>query len=325
MERCPVGGLVLTHSGNSMVTDSAAAGTAMATGYKTSNGTVSQTPGGIPLKTVLEVAEEKGKSTGLVCTSAVTHATPASFAAHAAKRSMQPAIAEQLAAAEIEVLFGGGLGFFLPNTAAGSLRTDETDLLHSLSNQMTVVTTLEQFDAMGVPERAAGLFASNALPKASEGRIALSVMTAKALEILSRNKTGFFLMVEGSQIDWGGHANDTDYVLSELFDFDEAVGVALDFAELDGDTLVIVTSDHETGGFVLLDGSVDSRFVSETSFAVEKHSASMVPLFAYGPGAEAFGGIRDNTELGRIMMEHVGGNASPFYIRFFDWIASPFN
>jgi alkaline phosphatase len=308
IERCPVGGLVTTHSSDKIVTDSAASGTAMATGYKTSNGTISQTPDGVPLKTALEIAESGGKATGLVCTSAITHATPASFSAHVPKRGMQPEIAEQIAAKEIEVLFGGGLGYFIPQSEENSLRKDDKNVLESLESRMKVITTQEEFEGLEVPERIAGLFADKAMPKASEGRIGLPDMTAKALQILSQNKEGFFLMVEGSQIDWGGHANDAEYVLGETVDFDNAAGVALDFAEKDGNTLVIVTADHETGGFAVLGGSAEDRSITETAFATKKHSAAMVPLFAYGPGAEAFGGILDNTDLGRLIIRNLGAS-----------------
>jgi len=325
MERCTVGGLVTTHSIDKMVTDSAASGTAMATGYKTTNGTIAQTPEGDPLKTALEVAEEKGKATGLVCTSAITHATPASFSAHVPRRKMQAEIAEQIAAKEIEVLFGGGRSFFIPKSEKGSLRSDKKNLLAILETRMEVITKAEEFKTLGIPECVAGLFADKALPKASEDRISLSAMTDKAIQILAQDKDGFFLMVEGSQIDWSGHANDAEYMLKETIDFDHAVGVALDFAERNGDTLVIVTADHETGGFALLGGSVEARSVTKTAFASTKHSAAMVPLFAHGPGAEAFGGIQDNTDLGRLMIRHLEETSPPFYNRFFGWLASPFN
>jgi alkaline phosphatase len=304
-ERCPVGGFVTTHSLNKLVTDSAAAGTAMATGYKTTNGTISQTPEGVPLKTALEVAEEKGKATGLVCTSAITHATPASFSAHVPKRSMQPAIAEQIAAQDIEVLFGGGRGYFIPQSEKGSRRKDEKNLIERLEARMEVITTTAEFEALETPVRVAGLFADKALPKFSEGRIGLPAMTEKALQILAQNNEGFFLMVEGSQIDWGGHANDAKYILDETIDFDTAVGVALDFAEKNGDTLVVVTADHETGGFAVLDGSVEAPSITNTAFATKSHSAAMVPLFAYGPGSEAFGGIHDNTDMGRLIIRYL--------------------
>lgn len=307
MERCPVGGLVTTHSINKLVTDSAASGTAMATGYKTTNGTISQTEDGVPLTTALEIAEEKGKATGLVCTSAITHATPASFSAHVPKRKMEPEIAEQIAAKEIEVLFGGGRAFFIPQSEKGSLRKDGKNVLQILESRMEVITTIEEFHALETPVRVAGLFADKALPKFSEGRIGLPEMTEKALQILAQDNEGFFLMVEGSQIDWGGHANDTEYILNETIDFDNTVGVALDFAERDGETLLIVTADHETGGFAVLGGSVENQSITNTAFATKSHSAAMVPLFAYGPGSEAFGGVHDNTDLGRLIIHNLGG------------------
>lgn len=325
VERCPVGGLVTTHSINKMVTDSAAAGTALATGNKTTNGTIAQTPDGVPLKSALEVAEEKGKATGLVCTSAITHATPASFSAHVPQRKMEPEIAEQIADKEIEVLFGGGLGFFIPQSDKGSLRKDEKNVLETLATRMEVITTIEEFQALETPERVAGFFADKALPKVSEGRIGLPAMTEKAIQILAQDNEGFFLMVEGSQIDWGGHANDTDYILDETVDFDNAVGVALDFAEKDGDTLIIVTADHETGGFAVLDGSVEEKSITGTAFAGKKHSAAMVPVFAYGPGSEAFGGIHDNTDLGRLIIQNLENSRTPFYKRFYNWLKSPFD
>ncbi len=317
MERCTVGGLATTHCIDRMVTDSAAAGTALATGHKTTKGTIAQTPEGSPLKTALEVAEEQGKSTGLVATSAITHATPASFGAHVPKRGMQAEIAEQLAAQEIEVLFGGGHAFFIPQSVEGSMRKDDKNVLETLESWMTVVTTEEEFKALGTPNRVAGLFADNGLPKVSEKRIELAAMTRKAIQVLAQNKKGFFLMVEGSQIDWAGHANDAEYVLLETLDFDDAVGVGLDFAKHDGNTLVIVTADHETGGFAVLDGSVGSNTVSQTAFATKTHSATMVPVLAYGPGSEAFGGIIDNTDIGRQIIHYLEKDRPGFFKRLF--------
>lgn len=317
VERCPVGGLATTHCTNKFVTDSAAGGTALATGFKTTYGTVSETAEGTALKTALEVAEEKGKSTGLVATSAITHATPASFSSHVPKRGMQAQIAEQIAAQEIEVLLGGGLGYFLPQTEEGSLRKDDENVLEVLESRMTVITTTKEFNALETPERVAGLFASDGLPKASAGRIPLEDMTAKAIEILSQNKEGFFLMVEGSQIDWASHANDMDTVLDEMLDFDAAVGAGLDFAEKNGDTLVVVTADHETGGLTILDGSVSSNSVTKTAFSTKGHSASMVPVFAYGPGSEAFGGMQDNTDIGSQIIDYLETKRPGFFKRLF--------
>ena len=120
--------------------------------------------------------------------------------------------------------------------------------------------------------------------------------TSLALEHLSKNKNGFFLMVEGSQIDWGGHANDAEYLVSELLDFNKTIGVALAYAKKHKDTLVIVTADHETGGFTLAaDGTNYHKIKME--FSTGGHSATMIPVFAKGPGAEKFSGIYENTEI----------------------------
>lgn len=317
IERLPVGGFSTTHCTDRFVTDSAAGGTALATGRKTSYGTVSQTPDGKPLQTALEAAEEKGKSTGLVCTSAITHATPASFSAHVPKRGMEPEIAEQIAEQEIEVLFGGGLGFFLPQSEEGSLRKDDNDVRATLEKWMPLITTEAEFREVDTPERIAGLFAANGLPNVSDDRIPLEALTRKAIEILAQDKQGFFLMVEGSQIDWASHAHDTDYIISEMLDFDAAVGVGLDFAEQDGDTLVIVTADHETGGLSVLDGSVASNTVTQTAFATGGHSAAMVPVLAYGPGAQSFGGMQDNTEIGQQIIDYIEEDRRGFFKRLF--------
>jgi alkaline phosphatase len=124
----------------------------------------------------------------------------------------------------------------------------------------------------------------------------------KAIEILNKNQNGFFLMIEGSQIDWGGHDNNIQYVVTELLDFDEVVGAALDFAESDGNTLVIITADHETGGLTIL-GEDIMNDASATNFSTTHHTSVMVPVYAYGPGAEKFGGIYENNTIFRKMME----------------------
>jgi alkaline phosphatase len=133
----------------------------------------------------------------------------------------------------------------------------------------------------------------------------LADLTKKAIEILAKEDDGFFLMVEGSQIDWAGHENLQDYLIGETVDFDDAVGVGLDFAEKDGETLVIVTSDHECGGFAVHDGSMGEKKVTKSGFTCDEHTASMVPVFAYGPGSKAFGGIIDNTDIGKLMIRYV--------------------
>ena len=303
MERLLVGGFVTTHAHGAFVTDSAASGTAFATGRKTVNGAISVDPEGDHLKTVLERAEELGMATGLVVTCSVTHATPAAFASHVKRREEYDEIAGQMASSGVDVLFGGGLAYFLPAGQRCGTREDGRNLIAELEERMPValspngVRSLEEVDA------AAALLTPDHPPWAPERDPDLAELTAKALDILTRDEDGFFLMVEGSQIDWAGHENDHDWLVEELADFDSAVGVVIDFAERDGRTLVVVTSDHETGAYSVLDGSVDERTVSRPHFASEDHSAAMVPLLAFGPGSEAFGGMLDNTEVGRLLFE----------------------
>ncbi|MDD3643793.1 MAG: alkaline phosphatase, partial [Candidatus Krumholzibacteria bacterium] len=305
MERMPVGGLVTTFPLGSFVTDSAASGTAMATGVLTENGMISMTPGGESPATVLEIAERRGMSTGLVATCSITHATPAVFAAHVPSRTMEQDIAGQLAAGGVDVLFGGGWGWFVPKSVEGSLRSDETDLLAMLEARMPVARTAAELRAIGEADAAAALLAPRHLPPAAERDVTLAELTGRAIEILSRNEKGFFLMVEGSQIDWGAHDNDSRAVIAETADFDDAVGIALDFAAGDGATLVVVASDHETGGYALLSGSVGDRVVERAVFSTDGHTAAMTPLLAFGPGSWPFGGMHPNTFIGERLIGYV--------------------
>lgn len=304
-ERMPVGGLIKTFPFGGMVTDSAASGTAMATGYKTKNGVISLSPEGDTLRTVLESAEARGMSTGLVATSSITHATPAVFAAHVTSRRMEAEIARQMAQSGVDVLVGGGWSFFVPHDIAGSRRTDDLDLIEVLKKRMTVVRSVEELMKLEGATAVAAFLASRECPSAKERDYSLADLAAKAIEILAGGSEGFFLMIEGSQIDWAAHDNDGDGILHEMKDFDGAVGAALDFAEKNGATLVIMTSDHETGGFALHESPMHSSRMVEPAFTSDRHTMEMVPIFAYGPGAGAFGGIHDNTFVGATLIEYV--------------------
>jgi alkaline phosphatase len=300
MDKMQVMGLVTTHSQNAYVTDSAAAGTALATGYKTNNGMLSMTPGMKPLATALETAEKQGKSTGLVVTCSITHATPAAFYAHVKHRDMHTTIAEQLMDSGLEVAFGGGRQYFLPEFDSESKRTDKKDLISLLDEKgYLVLETPKTLDTLKLQDKVVGLFASDGMERVPDRRPELKVMTEKALAVLSRNTKGFFLMVEGSQIDWAGHENNAEDVVQETMDFDEAVGVCLQYAKTNTDTLVIVTADHETGGLSLLEGSIAKKKLTKAGFGSDYHTASMVPLFAHGPGSTGFSGIQDNTDVGK--------------------------
>lgn len=307
LERFKVVGLFTTHAHNALVTDSAAGATALATGYKTYNGAISVSHDKSPLKTIVEYAEEKGKATGLAVSCSVTHATPAAFVAHVDDRSKNNIIAEHISKSGVDVLFGGGYGYFIPQSTDGSKREDEKDLIAELSKRTKVVRSAEEFLELGDVDSAAGLFTAGHPPKESDRSPSLHVLTKKAIKILSKNKSGFFLMVEGSQIDWAGHQNNKEDIIAEMLDFDNAVGVGLDFADKNPHTLVVVTADHETGGFAIHDGSIKNKEVSASGFTTKKHTATMVPVFAHGPGSSAFAGIGDNTTVGKTIIQYLNG------------------
>jgi alkaline phosphatase len=297
MDKFPYVGLVKTHSVNDIVTDSAAAGTALATGQKTNNGMISVTPNGQPIKTVLELAEEQGKATGLITTVSIVHATPAVFAAHQASRSAYPEIAEQMINEKIEVLFGGGRVYFIPSTEPGSQRKDNSDLFAVARNKgYSVISTVNQLSEE-TATRILGTFADDAFIGGSQEPSSAN-MVSKALSILSKSKTGFFLMDEGGQIDWKAHANQPEGLIKEMQDFDTAVGIALEFAKSRKDTLVIVTADHETGGLSVLS---DKEKKFKSGWNTTGHTGNMVAVFAYGPMAERFTGVLDNTEIGKLI------------------------
>lgn len=303
MTRCPNFALVKTFSVDDYITDSAAAGTAIATGHKTNNGMIGMLPDKTMVKSILKYAEDNGLATGLVATSSITHATPAAFIANVESRKMMEEIARQFLYTDIDVFIGGGYTNF-------SKRADSLNLIDSLiARNYQVVSTIPEMMEVSNGKLAALLYPEHA-PKHSEGRgDMLSLATSKAIDLLDSNEKGFFLMVEGSQIDWGGHDNDLEYVIDETIDFDNACGVAMEFAERNGETLVIITADHETGGLSLPGGDMITH-KPEGKFSTGGHSAIPVPLYSKGPGSEQFHGFIDNTDIFRIINRLFGFNQS---------------
>jgi alkaline phosphatase len=291
-------GFAKTFSSDSYITDSAAGGTALATGEKTYNGAIGVNDNEEPIENIREMAEKKGMSTGVVSTSAITHATPASFIAHQPFRDMYEEIAADFLHSGIDVFIGGGYEHFEKRkdslNYSDSLRDDGYTVLYNLNEIKKVKSgKLAGFTAPGhnIP-----------LPKRGE---MLVPATETAIKILSKNKEGFFLMVEGSQIDWGGHGNNTAYIATETLDFDRAIGAALSFASNNKETLIIVTADHETGGMSINNGDFTTGFI-EALFTTGGHTGVPVPVFAYGPGAEHFTGFIDNTDIAKIIMKLLG-------------------
>ena len=283
-------GLVKTHS-TKLITDSAAGATAMATGSKTYNGAIAMNKKQEKLPTILEQAEAQDWRTGIVTTATVTHATPACFYGHQPKRSgVNRQLAAEFLTKDIEVLMGGGWNYFRQGP-------EGRDLIAEAQEQGYFV--VDSLEALGLyrPDRMICLISPKLPPPVEKRGNFLPLATQKAIEVLSHPAEGsFFLMVEGAQIDWGGHEKKSTYIVSEMLDFDRAIQQALDFARLDGKTLVVVTADHETGGYSINGGSIKKGTV-EGAFTSDYHTATMVPIFAYGPGAASFTGIMDNTEI----------------------------
>lgn len=268
-------GMYTTFSANADITDSAAAGTAMAAGIKTNNGVIGFDPEGNKVKTILEASEEAGKSSGLVATSTITHATPASFASHVEHRSNETEIARQyIQESGVDVILGGGKNNFLPSSKGG--KQAELNLIDEAQQKgFEFVETREQLQQVKKVnvekgEKLLGLFAGEALApefdRVDTEEPSLAEMTEKAIDTLNQDKDGFFLMVEGSQIDWAGESNDAAYAMHETKAFEEAVQEAIEFAKEDGNTLVVVAGDHETGGI-----SVGSSSSSNTTADVLKN------------------------------------------------------
>ncbi len=294
----PYSGFATTQSADNYTTDSAAAGTALSTGKRTYNGAIAVDLDKKPIPTILEIAEQNGMGTGLVSSSAITHATPASFIAHNESRNNYEEIAADFLKTDIDLFIGGGKSFF-------EEREDGRNLLEELKAKNYLV--FDSISQAANPEKAP--LAILTAPKHNSvwpGRGELIPdATEKAIKVLSKQKKGYFLMVEGSQIDWGGHENNTGYIVKETLDFDRAVGKALELAALDGETLIIVTADHETGGMAIETGDFEKGEV-HAKYTTGHHSGVMVPVFTYGPGAEHFTGVMKNTDIFQKMFSLFG-------------------
>ena len=300
----PYIGVVDTHSASNDITDSAAGGTALASDHKTNNAMLGMNPDSIPVKTVLEVLAEQGKETGIVVTSYVTHATPAAFYAKVPHRKQYEDIAVQMAENPyLNLIIGGGMKHF-------NQRKDSLDLVARMENELgwTVYDTLDNIDV--TCKKYAVMADDNHMPHAADRGDFLPRAVKTALKSLDDAENGFFLMVEGSQIDFACHGNDSTWMMDEMLDFDYAVKVALDYAKEKGNTLVVVTADHETGGLTLPDPQGHYTNVV-FDYSTGSHTCLPVLVYAYGPGAEQFTGWMQNTALkGKILnacgLENIG-------------------
>jgi alkaline phosphatase len=291
IERAQFIGLSKTYSLNSLITDSGAGATAISTGHKANNHVIAVDTNGKPMKTIMEYASEAGLSNGIVVTCDLAHATPAAFLTHNIFRENYIDITKNYLHANFDILIGGGIHRFDSLLISDSLRMKGCQVVYSLdsvniSNNGPIVCMVAQ----------------EHLPSETEGRGNYLVKaTDLALNRLNRNPKGFFMMIEGSQIDWACHANDYNYLVSEVLDLDKAIGRAFDFADKNPGTLVIVTADHETGGLTMPADSITGEI--NANFSSHEHTGVMVPIYAYGTGAKNFSQIMENTDLFYRMMK----------------------
>jgi len=289
LERFKTIGFSKTYSSNNFTTDSGAGGTAIACGVKTKNGMIGMSPDSVAVESILEVADKNGLSTGMVTACDITHATPASFIAHQVSRKMAEDIATDFLKTDIDVFIGGGRNNF-------EKRSDDRNISNELKEKgYTIAYTLDEVKKNKTGKVAGLLYDVHPAYVPERGEM-LPEATIAAIDILENNKNGFFMMIEGSQIDWAAHENNAEQIAAEVLDLDKTIGKVLDFAEKNKNTLVIVTADHETGGLTMPKGNIANNELT-ASFSTKDHSGIPVPVFAFGPGAECFTGFMENTSF----------------------------
>lgn len=289
LDNCQAVGLSKTYCADKLITDSGAGGTAMATGQKTNYHYVGVDTLGRPLPSLVTLAAAKGKSTGMAVTCRLWDATPADFCCHNIDRDAEADIVADYLNCKIDYVFGGGSKLF-------ENRADGRDLFKEL--RAKGYKTPRTWDELKAVESGKAFAVTDSVdtPLPADRGDLLARASLKGIELLNRNNNGFFMMIEGSQLDDYGHFNDLDLLMQETHDFDRTIGAIYKWAAQDGETLVIVTADHETGGLTLVDGDLkEGKIVCK--FSTGGHSGVMVPVYAFGPGSEEFTGIYENTAI----------------------------
>ncbi len=368
IDKLPVQSRCRTYAANSIITDSAASGTALACGVKTNNGIIGMDAStargdslsGQPIESIVESAEAAGFATGLITTTTIQHATPAAFYSHRADRNWYPLIATDLVGSGIDVVIGGGREYMIPRgstdeSGGQSLRRDNRNLIDEMiAEGYTYVSDSAGFSAVdhSSTDKLLGLFGYHALQPEYERQKSVNPepplweLTAKSLEILAKNPRGFFLMVEAGQIDWAAHDNDTVNLIGDAIACDKTVGAAAAFAKSNPNTLLIVVSDHGTGGPNLIGfyrsadplsrtrsnesvglrpftldengfpvglgdippavGWSSSKYFLHTDSDGGEHTAEDVGIHAMGPCSEKLVGLMNNTDINKVMRAHLG-------------------
>lgn len=290
LENAQATGLSKTWAVKKLVTDSGSGGTSLATGVKTVYHAVGVDPEGKPLTSLVDVAKELGKDAGMAVTCRLWDATPCDFCCHNIDRDKEEELIGDYPTSGVDFVFGGGAQKF-------TNRKDGRDIFKELQKKgYHVSRTLDDFFAYDKNSRIFAVPYDKDTPLPDERGDLLARASMKGISLMNQNKNGFFMMIEGSQLDDYGHFNQLDLLMKETLDFDQTVGEVMKWAAKDGETLVVVTADHETGGLTLVNGNKDEGRV-ECCFSTKDHSGAMVPVYAFGPGAENFTGIFENTDV----------------------------
>lgn len=290
LENCPVTGLSKTYCADKLITDSGAGGTAIAIGQKTRYHSVGVDSLGQPQPSLVYLAKEKGLGAGLAVTCRLWDATPADFCCHNVDRDAEDDIVADYVNCPIDYVVGGGLQKFEGRADGRNLMNELQQKGYQVARSWQECQSLDKLPLFAVTDSV-----DTPLPKERGDRLAQS--TLKGLNLLkAQYDKGFFFMCEGSQLDDYGHFNDLDLLMQETLDFDRTVGAVLQWAAQDGETLVVVTADHETGGLTLIGGDKNKGEI-QCRFSTTSHSGVMVPVYAFGPGAEQFTGIFENADI----------------------------
>tara|TARA_B100000073_G_scaffold320101_1_gene299518 strand:- start:683 stop:1651 length:969 start_codon:yes stop_codon:yes gene_type:complete len=288
LERSQYVGLSKTHSLDDLVTDSAASGTALSSGVKTYNGVLGLDKDYNPVKSILEISRDKGYMTAIIVTSTIVHATPAAYFSKSKSRYEYENIADELSKSGINFFIGGGERYF-------NDRDDKRDIINEMVDY-EFVNSIEDYE--NTDSKNIGFFTAydDPIEKYLGREPSLDNLIEVTLQKLKSFNKPFFLLIEGSQIDWAEHDNDPEYLLSEMLEFDAAIKSSYNFAEKNKNTLVVVTADHETGGASIVDGNLEES-ITKTEYSSEKHTAEMVPVYSFGYNSSHFTGVYDNTEI----------------------------
>ncbi|WP_018919518.1 alkaline phosphatase [Segatella oris] len=290
LENAQATGLSMTPATNRLITDSGSGGTSLATGYKTAHHAVGVDPAGKPLKSLVDYAKEAGKSAGIAVTCRLWDATPCDFISHNLDRDKEQDLVAEMINSPVDFVFGGGAKYF-------EKRDDNRNLFKELQRKGYHVS--RSFEDLQQNVKSGKVYCvpfDVDTPLPDERGDLLARASLKGISLLNQNKKGFFMMIEGSQLDDYGHFNQLDMLMKETLDFDQTIGKIMQWAAKDGETLIVITADHETGGLTVHGGDLKTGTVI-AHFSTKEHTGTIVPIYAFGPGSEQFTGFMDNTEV----------------------------